>query len=532
MSLTHGMDPGRVREIGEKLQGLGEQVTEVQGQGTAMIRVLEDVWSGADLENVSSQWGSVGPMVHNAGTQLKAAGSQIIEEADDQERASDGEGSRGGGDDGKSWWDKAKDFGSDLLDKGKDFVDSVGDKLKDFGDWVNDGLDWANEQWKKLASMEWGKKIIDLLEDIGELFDNLPVWGKVLIGAVLAVAAIAAIVYFGLPVLAVLGVAFTIYGVLESLDEIAEFLRDPKGFVEDWWKNSSTFEKIVTIGSIVLAPFGGRILGPILRKLDGPAEKAADWLRRKLGRGKDPDPPSTPKKPDIPERRHDYTDEDGNPVKSKYADDQVDGPTANKDLDGTLAKHGMTREEFDRALEQRVPKDPADLTPEQRKLMAVRDEMGAPKAGEPMQKVLKPNDYENYMNGKYGGTGQGSVTRLSDGMEMGTPRELHDGLALGYDGSPFTPDMDSVKVMRFSSTTDTDISRYSSMGGKSNTDSWPNPYTGNGFTKSTDPVVPESKLPDGSKIQDGAEIWTVNKDGSQVLDAVYDADTNRWVKVR
>lgn len=146
-----------------------------------------------------------------------------------------------------------------------------------------------------------------------------------------------------------------------------------------------------------------------------------------------------------------------------------------------------------------------------------------------MQKVLRPEDYEKYMSGEYGGSVQGSVTRLEDGVGMRNVRELYDGLALGYDRSPFTAGDDSVKVMRFRADTDAEISAYSSMGGKGSTDTWTRPYLGNGFTESIHPVVPESLLPDGSQIEPGAEIWTVRKDGTEVLDAQF--RDGRWVKV-
>lgn len=531
MSLTDGMDPERARDIGQQLQDLGRHTSEIQQSGMAMIRVLEDVWAGPDVEVFAAGWGQVSPRVHEAGAGIEAAGRAIVDQADDQEQTSSSGakgtgGGDGGGDDDTGWWDEAKDFGRDLLDRGEDFVDTVSDTAKDLGSLVDEGLTWANEQWKEVVSTDVLQTITDWAKSVGEWFDELPWWGKGIIGVVIAAVAIAAIVFLGAPVLATLAVAATIWGVIEGLDEIAEFLQDPWENVKTWWAESSVFAKVVTIGSVVLAPFGGRILGPVLRKLDGPAEKAADWLRKKLGREGDP-----PKPPTIPPRRHDYTDEDGNPVTSRYADDQIDTPSADQRLDDTLARHGMTREDFDRALLEEVPADPADLTPDQRTVMDIRTEMGAPKAGEPMQKVLTSADYERYVGGEP--TVQGSVTRLNDGVEMRTPRELHDGLRLDYgkkEDRVFSPDDESVQVLRFRTREgDADISRFSSMGGKSGTDGWDPPYTGNGFTRSTDPVVPESRLPN-SPLRAGSEVWTVRADGSQELDMVFDG--KEWVKVQ
>lgn len=78
---------------------------------------------------------------------------------------------------------------------------------------------------------------------------------------------------------------------------------------------------------------------------------------------------------------------------------------------------------------------------------------------------------------------------------------------------------------------DAEVSRVSGMGGSWAFDGFDPPYTGNGFTKSTDPVVPDSSLAPKSEIADGAEIWSVMKDGTQVLDAVY-RDSKGWVKVQ
>lgn len=557
MSLAEGMDPERVRLISVQLDHLAERTSDVQTQGSAMIRILEDAWGGADMEGFLVDWSALEPRLADTSGGLRSAAQQLDREADQQDDAS--KGSRAG----RGWWDRMSDLGHSLLDQLDDAVDTVGDLPDDLGtqQWLGEGIDWVNERWKDFADSGVMETVIGFLRGIGDWFDDLPWWGKAIIGVVLLAAAVAAIVFLGLPALVILGIAATIYGVLEMLNEFADFLEDPAGFLRDWWENSSLFDKVVVLISIILTPFGGRILGPLLRKLDEPVERFFDWVRRKLGL-KDPDAPdgTTPKEPgtdgadgpdDTPETtspkdpedgRSDGTGdgpddgrqkvelEDGSTHETAYAKGQIDRAASEIRLQDLLAKHDMTREEFDEALMEPVPSDPADLSPDQRKLMEIRTEMGAPQAGEPMQKVLPPGDADKYIDGTYDSV-QGSVTRLDDAASMDTPEELRDGLRLDYDGNPYPEDMQEVQVIRFSSDTDAEVSRFSSMDGKSGTDDWSDPYTGNGFTKSTDPVVPESTLPKGSSIEDGAEIWTVHADGSETLDAVY-VEGEGWVRAR
>lgn len=453
MTVSHGMDIARVREIGVELQRLAVRTRDLHAEGTAMAQTLEGSWSGPDLEGFLADWEQTGPSLEAAASGLQAAATAIRRDADEQQRASEDPGDgqkkpRPPHPDGEkphhlpprkeSLWDKIKEAGEDLLEAGEEVLDGVGDAIGEGQDWIVDGLDWLNERWKEFAETDVMETIIGLLEDIGEWFDELPWWGKAIIGAVLAIAAIVAIVVYGLPVLAVLGVAATIYGALELMDDFAELLRDPKGYLTEWWEDSSLFEKVVVIGSLLLTPVGGRILGPIIRRIEGPIEDAVDWIRKKLGID---DPTPSGKRDGSAASGKGDGDEvrlaDGSTRTTTYSRDQIDATASSRRLDALLAKHGMTRAEFDAALMEPVPDDPADLSPDQRTLRDIRTEMGAPKQGEPMQKVIAPGDAEKYISGKYPAP-QGSATRLEDAASMGTPRELHDGLRLDYEGSPST----------------------------------------------------------------------------------------------
>jgi hypothetical protein len=77
-------------------------------------------------------------------------------------------------------------------------------------------------------------------------------------------------------------------------------------------------------------------------------------------------------------------------------------------------------------------------------------------------------------------------------------------------------------VIRFQTDTpDFEVPRHSDMGGSGQFDDWGDPFTGNGFTKSGDDIIPEYATgPDGVTMRDGAEMWETLDDGTQRLVAV------------
>lgn len=71
-----------------------------------------------------------------------------------------------------------------------------------------------------------------------------------------------------------------------------------------------------------------------------------------------------------------------------------------------------------------------------------------------------------------------------------------------------------------------EIPRNSDLGGNSRFDSWEDPFTGNGFTKSGDDVIPEY-VASGITMREGAEMWEILDDGTQRLIAVLGRD--EWI---
>ncbi|NTW39827.1 MAG: hypothetical protein HGA44_08035 [Cellulomonadaceae bacterium] len=192
-----------------------------------------------------------------------------------------------------------------------------------------------------------------------------------------------------------------------------------------------------------------------------------------------------------------------------------------------------TREE----LQTLAQTDVSALTAGQKGVLTdIADALPPPRIGDAVQKVLTPTQVQYILNPAHAGDRlkgldiSGSVTRLEDAASLGSPATLHGALRLDYVRSPFSPRDSSVYVMRARLNADADVSRFSQMGGRSGTggtDGWSPPYTGNGFLKSDD-LIPEYRT-SASIATEGAEVWEILQDGTQVLAAV--RDSTGWVSV-
>ncbi|WP_448631209.1 hypothetical protein [Cellulomonas soli] len=126
----------------------------------------------------------------------------------------------------------------------------------------------------------------------------------------------------------------------------------------------------------------------------------------------------------------------------------------------------------------------------------------------------------------------GSVTRIEDTAHLDTVSKLQQSLRLDYDNHSFPPDDAAEYVLRMKTPVDTEVSRFSSMGGSGASDGWVDPYTGNGFLKSSD-LIPEYRIPldssgRGQEMRSGAEMWEIMANGDQRLAAVFDG--KKWIK--
>lgn len=97
MTVEQGMDTGRGREIAAQLRLQSGVVSDISTQGTAMMQLLEEVWSGPDAQEYGNRWTSARPQLDRVGQMLDDMGAELMRQAEDQDRAST---QAGGGPDG------------------------------------------------------------------------------------------------------------------------------------------------------------------------------------------------------------------------------------------------------------------------------------------------------------------------------------------------------------------------------------------------------------------------------------------------
>ncbi|MGN7778503.1 hypothetical protein ACTJJE_03130 [Mycolicibacterium sp. 22603] len=230
-----------------------------------------------------------------------------------------------------------------------------------------------------------------------------------------------------------------------------------------------------------------------------------------------------------------YTMSDGSSHQTSFAPEQLGD---NQRVSDALERNGVSRNDFIDLVNRPID----SLSPQERDLVtAVRDDLPAPGIDTVMQKVIPPGEFDadgifkpggadNYLGGAYAPDGmRGAVTIADDTAHLGTPGMIHDGLRLDYDKSAFTPNDANAHVIRFqtdpASSGSYDVPRHSSMGGSGDYDGWGDPFTGNGFTKAGDDVIPEYGAND-IRMREGAEMWEILDDGTQRLVAVLQRDAN------
>lgn len=223
-----------------------------------------------------------------------------------------------------------------------------------------------------------------------------------------------------------------------------------------------------------------------------------------------------------------YSMMDDVPHRTTFSPDQL----GSSRVDDVLARHDISRSE----LSELINKPAADLTPDERGVLnAVRDDFPTPDSDTVMQKVidqpyfddktgeLRWGGADNYILDQYAPNEvRGAVTVADDTSHLGTPRSINEDLRLDYDGTHHSTGDASTHVIRFQTDDpDFDVPRNSDMtGSPTRFDGWTDPFTGNGFTKSGDDIIPEYVTDGPTVIREGAEMWEVTDSGTQRLVAV------------
>jgi hypothetical protein len=164
-------------------------------------------------------------------------------------------------------------------------------------------------------------------------------------------------------------------------------------------------------------------------------------------------------------------------------------------------------------------------------MKAVRDAIPMPTNETIMQKVITQGDIAKYLDGEYNQIG-GYVARAQDVKQLASYDDIYNSLRLDYAGTAYNPATDEcVGVIRFKTpqASNLEIPYSQSMGG--NIVDGP-PFTGNGFTAATNgQAIPEYKCTQYIDVYDGAELYTITKDGTETLTAVYDSYFGKFIDI-
>lgn len=90
MGVTHGADTERLEEIVSTLREQGHHLEALTREGSAMMDLLSESWSGMDLEDFSGRWRAGEQELHLASAALDACSRELLHQAGQQETASSG----------------------------------------------------------------------------------------------------------------------------------------------------------------------------------------------------------------------------------------------------------------------------------------------------------------------------------------------------------------------------------------------------------------------------------------------------------
>jgi hypothetical protein len=209
-------------------------------------------------------------------------------------------------------------------------------------------------------------------------------------------------------------------------------------------------------------------------------------------------------------------------------------PSFSEGMEGIVRQYGLTMEEFYRFLPERAE----TLTVKQRaRIIAIRESVPMLTVDTLLEKAIPQKEIQKYivqLDPKI----RGYVSRAQD-VKARTYNDAYGSLRLDFDPVPGKPPRfdwqndASYGVIRFTSR-DTNLIKIPfsrAMGGQ---EVGGYPFTGNGFTGAENGrVIPEFVIDKSPSVlpRHGAELLEVYRDGREVLRAIYDRGSRRFVPV-
>lgn len=177
-----------------------------------------------------------------------------------------------------------------------------------------------------------------------------------------------------------------------------------------------------------------------------------------------------------------------------------------------LEQEGLKMDDFHYMMQK---SSNALTTTEKEAINRIRAALPKPNSTSVMQKVIPKGDIEKYINGAKGTNVSGYVTKAADAKHLETFEDLYNGLRLDYTGTEFFIGDGSCGVLRFTSSN----TKSAVIPAGGSYAKYEYPFTAHGFTagKSERLGAPEWHLPNNIEMEEGAELWEILNDGSEIL---------------
>lgn len=160
----------------------------------------------------------------------------------------------------------------------------------------------------------------------------------------------------------------------------------------------------------------------------------------------------------------------------------------------------------------------------------LRNNIPSPDANTILQKAIPKSEINDYLSGYRNQVG-GYITTAKDAKHLNTFDEIYNGMRLDYTGTKFSINDGSCGVIRYktSDVSSIEVPRSPANGGSI---SDPMPFTGHGFTSAENGLLGVPEWKSGYLTpNEGAELWEVFSDNTEVLRAIFSTSQNKFIPV-